>query len=100
LAKKEEKKIIDVEITTLYLDGYKATELVSYLNDYIAEYGDTVYIDMSYGSHGSSDTYTLKYKRLENGEEFAKRIMAEAQQMEAYEERQRKVYEQLKAKYG
>lgn len=100
MANKEEKKVIDVEITTVYFDGYKATELIAYLKDYIDSYGDTCYIDMDYGSHGSSDTYTLKYKRMENDEEFAKRITLEAQQKEAYDERERQVFERLKKKYG
>ena len=101
-----EKKIINAYIGELdleELDGLTCQQAGEYFLKLIEQYGDYTALTINYTFYDTGQELELYGKREETDREYADRLKMEAQaarKITLKEEKERRQYEKLKAKYG
>ena len=100
MSKNPKRTTVPEEIKGFYPEDCTAVGLRKELDELIAEYGDSVYIDRRYEIYDDGVYFSFYYRRPETDEEYNKRCF-EADLDQRYREQiERKELERLKAKYN
>lgn len=70
------------------------------IDEWIKQYGPNTYFSLEPNGYGDGENLVIKVKREETDEEYAIRMKNNEEYRLAQEEKDRKEYERLKAKYG
>lgn len=70
------------------------------IDEWIKQYGPNTYFSLEPNGYGDGENLVIKVKREETDEEYAIRMKTNEEYRLAQEEKDRKEYERLKAKYG
>lgn len=90
------------EVGTMHLySPWTVEEVVASLQDYVRNYGPSIFIEMRTDRYDNSHKYiAVLLEEDETDKEFADRIEREEAEQKRAEKYERQAYERLRAKYG
>ena len=94
-----QKKLVTVELATLYLDGYTLKSALEQIQEYIRNYGEDATISEENYGYEDGKYLAIFEQKLETDEQFNARIQTEEYFKKQREDRERMEFERLKAKY-
>jgi hypothetical protein len=100
MAVNRNRKMIKVFATTIDLEGITLNKALERIQEYVADYGDTAFIDTYQYSYDDTEYLAIYQRRLETDEEMATRIADDEKWERQSGEQDRADYERLKAKFG
>ena len=90
------------QVTSVYFEYLTLEQVRTQISDLIEEYGADAFIGMECSdpySDSDKETMYVYVQRLENDKEYEKRMKEEARRRDMIEDRDRKEFERLQAKY-
>lgn len=95
-----ERKIVKREIGELDVDYCTAEEVIDVLKGYIQSHGDAVKLYVEDRDYGDYKYISVTIMAPEDDKQYAKRVEQEEYYAALNEERERKEFERLQAKFG
>lgn len=95
-----ERKLVGKEITSLYVDGITAKNVIAELQGYIDKYGDSVSLHKATEAYSDHEYIAVCVQALEDDKQYAKRIEQEEYYENLREQRDRAEFERLQKKFN
>lgn len=94
------KKMIRVVVDDYVdIDYSTADDVINLCNEYKEKYGETVRFEFHDYTYQEGQHLVLTIERLENDEEYVRRVADEASWKESQDKRDREMFERLKKKF-
>lgn len=94
------RKMVNKEVATINIDGYLLKDVIKDLTALLVEHGDGAMVREETYTYEDGKYLALLVPTLETDEEMAFRLREEAFYASVREDRERKEFERLRAKFG